>query len=254
MIPVRFGSESREMLGFYHAPAQAVPGAPAVLICNAFGQEMLRSYRMLRLLADRLSSAGCAVLRFDYFGTGDSPGDDDAASVAGWAGDIGSAHRELSARAARSSVVWVGVRLGASLCALAARSAKTPLQKLVMWDPVINGSEYLEALGNESHGSSAAHGHVATMGFTLSDRFRNELRGLNLATLDRLNAAQATIIVGSESPATQQLREALSRSTIAPDWNVSAAAAQWNSDKAMNTATVPADLLKLVQTKVMEPA
>jgi citrate synthase len=84
--------------------------------------------------------------------------------------------------------------------------------------------------------------------------FRNELRGLNLATLERLNATRASIIVGNESPAAQQLREALSGSPIAPDWNVSAAAAQWNSDKAMNTATVPADLLKLVQTKVMEPA
>jgi uncharacterized protein len=248
MIPVRFGADAREMVGFYHPPAQPGPGKPAVLICNPFGQEAIRSYRMLRLLADRLAAAGCSVLRFDYFGTGDSPGEDDAASLAGWAGDIGSAHRELVARSPKPSVTWVGVRLGASLCALAAQTARAQLQRIVMWDPIIDGPAYLA-----SFGGSTPEANVEAMGFALSERFKNELRSLNLARLHPLKITRASLILGQDNALAQQWRGSLEAAGMAFDWTVSAAAAAWNSDKAMNTASIPAELLKLVQSKVLEP-
>jgi alpha/beta superfamily hydrolase len=253
MIPVRFGGDSREVVGFYHPPAQAA-AAPAVLICNPFGQEALRSYRMLRLLADRLAAAGCAVLRFDYYGTGDSPGDDESASLVGWAGDIGSAHRELAARSGKSSIAWVGLRLGASLCAMAAQAGRAQLKQVVMWDPVIVGSAYLEslALHPHAHAGSSAAGAIETMGFTLPDRFRQELRGLNVATLELPGTIQATIILGAENDSTRQWRQSRAGSAANTEWIVSGAAAEWNSDKAMNTVTIPAELLRLVQAKVLE--
>ena len=249
MMPVRFGAASREMVGFYHPPAQARLASPAVLICNPFGQEAIRSYRMLRLLADRLAASGCAVLRFDYFGTGDSPGDDESASMIGWTGDVGSAHRELVARSAKASVAWVGVRLGASLCALAAQTAGPQLRHVVMWDPVILGPEYLESLGGSASGAA-----IETLGFTLPDRFKNELRNLSLLTLQPNQATGATVILGAHNTATQQWQAALAAANAPVDWTISAAAAEWNSDKAMNTASISADLLRLIESKVLEAA
>ena len=252
MTPVRFGTETREMLGFYHAPARAVASAPAVLLCNPFGPEAIRSYRMLRLLADRLGQAGCPVLRFDYHGTGDSPGDDDVASLSGWAGDIGVAHRELAARSGKSTVAWIGLRLGASLCVLAAQTVRTGLGLLVLWDPVITGMSYLEIYRSQS-GPHAGVG-FETMGFEFSDRFRNDLSTLNLPNLNLPAGTQVTAIVGSEDSHASALKAALTRSQVALDWTVSPAVAEWNSEKALNSAVIPMQLLQGIESKVMERA
>jgi uncharacterized protein len=251
MTPVRFG-DAREMLGFYHAPARAVPGAPAVLLCNPFGPEAIRSYRMLRLLADRLSNAGCPVMRFDYHGTGDSPGDDDVASLPGWAGDIGVAHRELSARSGKDRVAWIGLRLGASLAALAAQTVRTGLGLLVLWDPVIAGLSYLEIYRSQS--GPRAGVAFETMGFEFSDRFRNDLSTLNLANLALPVNTRVTAIVGSENDAALALKAALARSQVRLDWTVSPAVAEWNSEKALNSAVIPMQLLQGIESKVLERA
>ncbi len=252
MTPVRFGAESREMLGFYHAPARAVANAPAVLLCNPFGPEAIRSYRMLRLLADRLGQAGCPVLRFDYHGTGDSPGDDDVASLPGWAGDIGVAHRELAARSGKATVAWIGLRLGGSLCALAAQTVRSGLGLVVLWDPVIAGIGYLEIYRSQS--GPRAGVAFETMGFEFSDRFRNDLSTLNLANLSMPAAMRVTAIVGSEDSHASALKSALTRSQVTLDWTVSPAVAEWNSEKALNSAVVPMQLLQGIESKVMERA
>jgi pimeloyl-ACP methyl ester carboxylesterase len=249
MTPVRFGAETREMLGFYHAPARVVASAPAVLLCNPFGPESIRSYRMLRLLADRLSTAGCPVLRFDYHGTGDSPGEDEVASLPGWAGDIGVAHRELAARSGKNTVAWIGLRLGASLCALAAQTVRSGLGLLVLWDPVIAGMGYLENYRSQS--GPRAGVAFETMGFEFPDRFRNDLATLNLANLALPAATQVTAIVGSEDPPTLALKAALTHSEVRLDWTVSPAVAEWNSEKALNSAVIPMQLLQGIESKVM---
>jgi len=253
MNPIRFGADAREMVGFYHAAAQQDPRAPAVLICNPFGPEAIRSYRMLRLLADRLAAAGCTVLRFDYYGTGDSAGEDDSASLAAWAGDIGVAHRELLTRCGATSVVWIGLRLGASLCTLAAQVPRPHLKQLVLWDPIVSGSEYLNVFHSvDSVGRATPL--FETMGFEFSERFRNELRALNLEGIGPLKAPRATLIVGTDTEESQRLRSSLARAGASIDWNVSDTVSDWNSEKALNSAVIPMQLLQLIEAKVMGPS
>lgn len=252
MTPIRFGAETREMLGFFHPPARAVPNTPAVLLCSPFGPEAIRSYRMLRLLADRLANAGCPVLRFDYYGTGDSPGEDEVASLPGWAGDIGVAHRELAARSGKNTVAWIGLRLGASLAALAAQTVRTGLGLLVLWDPVIAGLGFLETYRSQS--GPRAGVAFETMGFEFSDRFRNDLTTLNLANLTLPADTRVATIVGSENDAALSLKAALTRSQVKLDWTVSPAVAEWNSEKALNSAVIPMQLLQGIESKVLERA
>lgn len=117
-----------------------------VVLCKPFGQEAIRSHRMFRVLADRLSRNGHPVLRFDYYGTGDSMGDDKDGCLSGWSNDLLAADRELRSLSGARGTTWAGMRLGASVAVLAAAQAPQHLSRLVLWDPVVDGKHYLEFL------------------------------------------------------------------------------------------------------------
>jgi hypothetical protein len=144
MIPFRFGPPARRLFGLYHPVSPAASRHSAVLLCNPFGQEAIRSHRLQRVLAERLARDGIAVLRFDYYGTGDSGGDDGDGDLEGWTGDVLAAHEELMNRSAAQRVAWMGARLGATLAVKAAAGAA--LSKLVLWDPIADGAAYLALL------------------------------------------------------------------------------------------------------------
>jgi hypothetical protein len=145
MIAFHFGSPQRLQVGFFHPADGPAAGERAVLLCNPFGQEAVRSHRLYRVIAERLSRRGLAVMRFDYHATGDSPGDDEAGDLDGWVDDARVALRELAGRSGARDVVCVGARLGASLAARASIGF-AGLARLVLWDPVIQGPDYLALL------------------------------------------------------------------------------------------------------------
>src|SRR6185369_16185836 len=94
LTPLRFGASARRLFGLYQPPSAGTGNAQCVVLCNPFGQEAIRSHRLLRVLGDRLARAGFAVLRFDYSGTGDSDGDDSEADLGRWVEDVLSADAE----------------------------------------------------------------------------------------------------------------------------------------------------------------
>ena len=86
--PVRIGRDADALAGIYQPASDSTGTGTAVLICNPFGQEAIRAQRSLRVLAERLGRQGIPSLRFDYFGTGDSPGEDGAGHLTRWRQDI----------------------------------------------------------------------------------------------------------------------------------------------------------------------
>jgi pimeloyl-ACP methyl ester carboxylesterase len=138
-----FGSKTRQLFGGFHEAPRVSSGA---LLCPPFGQEAMRLHRLFRVLADRLTRHGVSALRFDYFGTGDSCGDDEDADFDGWIDDVRTAHSELVSRSGTTNIIWVGAGLGASLALSAAADAAPPPTRLVLWDPVLDGRAYLKAL------------------------------------------------------------------------------------------------------------
>jgi alpha-beta hydrolase superfamily lysophospholipase len=106
----------------------------------------MTSHWALRRLATQLAKAGAHVLRFDYFGTGDSAGGSDEGTFARWQEDIQSAASKLSELARVSRVSLAGYRLGATLAWRASQSAELKARDLVLWDPVISGKSYLREL------------------------------------------------------------------------------------------------------------
>jgi len=193
MIAFHFGPAERPMFGLFHAAEGDSGDDRAVLLCNPFGQEAVRSHRFYRVLAERLARMGIATLRFDYHATGDSPGADLAGDIAGWVVDTRAALRELVSRSGARRVTCVGARLGAVM-AVRACTGLAELRRIVLWDPIVDGQGYLELLRvkhvealessfsladpawrEQLAGDPAAFTDEA-MGFAMSPAFRQQIR------------------------------------------------------------------------------
>ncbi len=82
-----FGDAERTLYGVHHHPSTTSQQI-AILLCYPLGHEYMRSHRAFVRLSDQLAVKGFHVLRFDYFSTGDSAGDDGEACLDDWLGDI----------------------------------------------------------------------------------------------------------------------------------------------------------------------
>lgn len=136
-----FGSTANQLFGAYHPPPIAKDKMIGVLICNPAGHEYLRSHWALRQLAVRLSGDGYHVLRFDYYGTGDSAGSTAKSDPEQWVADIQTAAEELRNIAGVQRINLIGLRLGASL-ALEASGNINNIKKIILWDPLVAGSDF----------------------------------------------------------------------------------------------------------------
>jgi pimeloyl-ACP methyl ester carboxylesterase len=136
MTSFHFGCRQRRLFGYYE-PAQADFGkVRAVLLCHPMDNEQVFAYRTMRQLAARLVRAGFHVLRFDYFGTGDSYGDTSEGDLTGWCEDIETAIEELKEITGATKVNLVGLRLGANLSARVAADRQNEINKLILWEPL----------------------------------------------------------------------------------------------------------------------
>jgi pimeloyl-ACP methyl ester carboxylesterase len=136
MMPFYFGTRERRLFGVYE-PAQRIDKTTrAALICHPWGDEQVHAYRTLRQLAARLSQEGFHVLRFDYYGTGDSAGSTGDNDVAGSRRDVETAMAELGDMTGLEKLTLVGLRLGACLAADVSARRAAKVDALVLWDPL----------------------------------------------------------------------------------------------------------------------
>ncbi len=141
--PVYFGTPGRTLFGFYHPPKDGPWRNTGVVLCNPIGTDQTRSDRTYRHLAERLSAAGFACLRFDLFATGDSGGDElSPGIVSGWVDDVRAATDELRARSGAATIALFGLRLGATLAFLDA-AERGDVDSLVLWNPCVSGTAFV---------------------------------------------------------------------------------------------------------------
>ena len=246
MTPLFFGSSQRRLYGAYDPPQGARPGARAVVLCYPWGQEYLRAHRSMRRLANMLAAVGCHVLRFDYFGTGDSMGTAHEVSRRGWEQDIETAIEELQDTSGATQVSLVGLRLGATLAAHVAVRKKKLVHTLVLWDPVVSGLEYLEELlGGDTQAMGSGGGDV--QGFPMTDSFAAEIRELDVVVLVPELPARTRFIKTAPLPSHATLRAALdsaARSEI-PLESVDALP-PWVQDRDYGAGAVPTKVLETI--------
>ena len=187
IVPFYFGPPNKRLFGCCHEPTQEKRRKCAVVVCQPIGHEYINSHRALRQLASRLCYAGFSVLRFDYYGCGDSSGSTEEGRIPQWLEDIAQAISEVRRRTGAVQVCLVGLRVGA---ALAMRSAAelTHLESLVLWDPVVNGKSYLDGLLRlqkemlrfrpKPSRSQQSLDYVDVLGFPLSRFLQAELKNI----------------------------------------------------------------------------
>jgi pimeloyl-ACP methyl ester carboxylesterase len=137
MNPLYLGTRERRLFAVYEPAAVKEGRARAAVLCHPWGAEYVYAHRTMRQLAVRLSARGFHTLRFDYFGTGDSGGEDFEADPAAAEADVESAIEGLQDIAGVARVALIGLRLGATLAARTAVRRKESVEALVLWDPVV---------------------------------------------------------------------------------------------------------------------
>ncbi|MDJ0954061.1 MAG: amino acid adenylation domain-containing protein [Acidimicrobiia bacterium] len=182
-----FGPQDEPLFGLHYAPVGGKSRGHAVLLCPPLGWEYMRTHWAMRQIARHLVVAGFDVMRFDFFATGDSSGESGTGSVTRWVEDVASAAAELSTASHAQRLSLVGVRLGATLAAKAV-AAGLDVERIVMWDPVLDGGEYLRTLegmqdhlldGRRNRRRRSMRGDDL-MGFPYPAELRRELEALQL--------------------------------------------------------------------------
>ncbi|MGH8249895.1 MAG: alpha/beta fold hydrolase [Steroidobacteraceae bacterium] len=116
------------------------------VLCAPLAEEKLWSHRVFVSLARELARAGYAVFRFDYRGEGDSDRNFEDSCLDTRIEDTARAIDELRRQVAGNpDVTLIGLRLGASIAALAAAGRKD-VSRLVLWDPVTDGADYMQSV------------------------------------------------------------------------------------------------------------
>lgn len=263
MTPLRFGAPARRLFGLYQPPSAGMGTAHCVVLCNPFGQEAIRSHRLLRVLGDRLARAGFTVLRFDYSGTGDSDGDDSEADLGRWVEDVVSADAEARRASGLRTSSWFGVRLGATLAALASAQAPSPPRTLVLWDPVADGRAYLDELAAAHREAlriaeprslvAAGAGGREALGFPIPGALEAQLLALSPASFAMACAAQVSVISSAQAPGTEALRAAMGGVGSTSETRIASQIA-WATDEAMGSAIVPTDALEAIAAALARPA
>lgn len=204
-----FGA-GRELYGLLTSPPAGKPRR-AALICQPIGADNVRSSFVLTLLAQRLAERGIPAMRFDFFGTRDSLGDGHDGTLARWRADVADAHRELRARTDATDIIGIGVRLGAAMMLDA--SATLAFERLIVWDPVVDGREFVDAAAVRHRDRVLARlprfplrtprqvpGRRELLGFTWSTTALEELGRYRAPAFDRPAPAPISWLASTESP------------------------------------------------------
>lgn len=124
-----------------HFPAGPAPRG-ALLYLPPFAEEMNRCRALAAEQARALAAAGISCLLLDPYGTGDSDGDLENATWAIWRDDALLATGWLAQAAGCRVSLW-GLRLGGLLAGELFEAAPGQFERLLLWQPVSNGRQYL---------------------------------------------------------------------------------------------------------------
>lgn len=146
MIPVQFGPREKAKYGMFHAAIGAGSKGRSVVFCDALFDEAIRAHRALRFASDSMASKRWNSLRFDYYGTGDSAGENDEFSLQQANQDIHDAIVEAKLLGGVANIYLMGLRLGGTL-AINCAVERNDIRGVVLWDPIIDGQDVIEEYG-----------------------------------------------------------------------------------------------------------
>ncbi|HEX4131820.1 MAG TPA: alpha/beta fold hydrolase [Pirellulales bacterium] len=217
-------TEQGPLFAWLHTHALRPSHAHGVVICPPLGYEQLHAHRSLRHLADALAARQMPVLRFDWHGTGDSAGDDQAAyRVATWIANVREAAKWMTHECGCRQVSIVGLRAGALLAAEAIGDLE--VENFVLWAPVTSGRAYVREMTlvdrSGAASSSEARESIEAGGFLVTQAAAADLSKLQL-TRSAARCRSALIVARDDLGPDARLADHLAGSGAAVDQIVTA--------------------------------
>ncbi len=237
-----------------HYPAES-RAKETIVICPPAPQEIMRSQAALGQLARRLQEDGYDVLRFDYSSTGDSEGVSELASIDHWLQDVLKVCAFAVEQSPQSCLSLLGLRLGAALAIRA--SQQLTLQRLVLWDPIVDGIHYLNEM-EQSHVQmfqlnpieppfpSWRYGKEQCWGFPWSEAWRSQIAAVSPALL--VPRAQKThIILSATDPTVRDVSQNWERQGIRIDLQHVGEPMHWGDARYIKIRAFPSAHLRRIQ-------
>ena len=249
MDPFFFGDRDQPLFGIYHPPAVQPVRDVAILLCYPIGHEQIVSHRAFTQLSTRLSGAGFPVLRFDFYGCGDSSGACEEGSPQRWLRDISAAIGSLRLRSACRTLGIVGCRFGATLAMLAGAD-RQDIASMVLWDPVTSGAAHIEELTNR-HQEMLQHTHVVAgsrpepgvarefLGMALGEAAMGEIAAIDVLALRQKPAPQVLVVDSEPGDRSARLREHLTALGSRVDYELLPVENAWTWIEDVNKVLVP---------------
>lgn len=215
-------------------------------------------HRVYRQMSSLFTRSGFHVLRFDYYGCGDSAGESDQGNIEHWVEDITTAIDEITDAGGLSSVTVVGFRLGATLAAFAARE-RDDIENLVLWEPVIKGSNYLQQLAEmhqrwlnnnlpSSNHAEQQNGAFEVIGFPVTPQLRQEIENIDLMSLQARIARRVCVFDSSESADNKNLVTKLNSCADIVDYQHIPGSENWSESGGLDPLLIPNQILQSIVT------
>lgn len=252
-----FGNPDAPLFGRLHAPKPADALNVGLVICNPFGFEEVCAHRSLGQLAQMAAGSGIATLRFDYAGCGNSSGSElDPDTLARWLASIHLAVDTLKQRSGVHHVVLLGLRLGASLAALAA-AQRSDVCGVVAIAPVVQGRLYLrelrilaETTAGSASGAVGDQSGLESAGFLLTQEATDAIGVVDLRKMALKPAPNVLIVERDDMPVQAHWAEALNA------LKVNVRVAQWPGYRSMmvdpQSSQVPSEIFDGVISTLKE--
>jgi len=217
--PFYFGESGKRLFGCYHAAEAEPRRGCGVVLCYPMGHEYIQFHRAYRQLALQLSRVGFPVLRFDFFGCGDSAGNGEEARIHQWLSDISTATDEMKRRSDVAQVCLVGLRLGGTLSVMVG-AERTDISDMVLWDPVVRGTAYVQRL-TTLHQKMVRFAHVKEksdvrgekppeiLGFPYTEALLVDIQNMDLLSIQAKPANNILVIQSDEETDQRLLQENL---------------------------------------------
>ncbi len=258
MMPQYFGAENERLFGVYQEPTHGTDHDHGVVLCYPLWQEYVRSHRAYQRLAVMLARQGHHVFRFDYFGSGDSSGSSDGLTIAACLDNIATAIDELKDVAGVSRVSLVGLRFGATLAALVG-GHRVPCHRLVLWDPVVVGADYMNGL----HGlrdkvmtacswrrrrpnGLASIGAHQLLGFPVPEPVAANVSAADLLSVEKFPARRALVVGSSDKPSYKTLVDHMERRGTKTSYQVVEDDDDWDEFSKYDFILVPPNALSAI--------
>lgn len=229
------------------------------LLCRPIGQEGTRTSAMYRVLAEQLSKAGFHVWRFDYYGTGDSCGDELSESIDSWTHDLALVHSYICEKTS-GPIHWFAMRLATEIATEACKQLTNRLpNRLVLWDPITDGAAYLASL-LEGHKKDLIREYGYTwkqllaqkrvtepvlpgyvLGFEYGPTLTKAIQSIKHPTFRHCVYQGIQLTVGCQSQDRSELQR---NNPIGVEWLTVEEGTDWLSSEAQGTAIVPRSVLQ----------